>query len=158
MSSLVRRRIRGMSSVEFAIVGAAVFVLLFAVADLGRLMFLRTMLEEGVRRSARLAAVCPVGDAYARSAAIFDERNWGVRFLPDVTAANVQVQFLNASGAVIADPNANFTQIRFVRVSIVNYVVPVLVPFLPINYTPQDVSSTEPVESLGVTVTEVVPC
>lgn len=158
MSSALRRRIRGMSSVEFAIVGTAVFVLLFAVADLGRLMFLRTMLEEGVRRSARLAAVCPVNDAYARSAAIFDERNWGVRFLPNLTAANVQVQFLNANGGVIADPNANFTQIRFVRVSIVNYVVPVLVPFLPINYTPQDVSSTEPVESLGVTATEVVPC
>lgn len=158
MNASFHRRIRGMSSVEFAIVGVAIFLVLFAIADIGRLMFLRTMLEEGVRRSARLSAVCPVGDPYARSAAIFDEHNWGVRFLPDVTTANVQVQFLNESGAVIANPTTNFTQIRFVRVSIVNYTVPVLVPFLPIEYTPQGVSSTEPVESLGVTTTEVVPC
>lgn len=152
------KKSRGMSSVEFAIVGVAVFVFVLGIADMGRLMFVRTMLEEGVRRSARLSAVCPVGDPYAQSAAIFNERNWGVRLLPDVTSANVQVQFLDADGVVIADPNTNFTQIRFVRVAIVNYTVPVLVPFLPIEYTPQDVSSTVPVESLGVTTMEVVPC
>jgi hypothetical protein len=107
-----------------------------------------------------LSAVCPIGDAYARSAAIFSERNWGVRILPNITTANVVIEFLNANGEPIANPTneANYIQIRFVRVRIVNYTVPVLVPFLPIEYTPQDVSSTEPVESLGVTATEVVPC
>ena len=154
------KRSRGLSSVVFAIVGAAVFIFVFAIVDLGRLMYLRVALEEGVRRSARLSAVCPIGDAYARSAAIFSERNWGVRILPNITTANVVIEFLNANGEPIANPTneANYIQIRFVRVRIVNYTVPVLVPFLPIEYTPQDVSSTEPVESLGVTATEVVPC
>ena len=46
--------------------------LIFGVIEVARAGFSRAMLEEGVRRAARLATVCPVNDPYVADAARFD--------------------------------------------------------------------------------------
>jgi hypothetical protein len=156
--SATRRRQRGLSAVEFAVAGATVFILIFGVVEVARAGFARAMLEEGVRRAARLGAVCPVNDPYVAAAARFAEDDWGARLLPGVTAAQVAVQYLDINGIPIADPNARFTDIRFVRVTTSDYELPLFLPFLDLTYEPDPVSSIQPAESFGVSPTEILPC
>ena len=42
--------------------GAVTLTLLFTVIEFGRILFTLNMLDEGVRRATRVAAICPVGD------------------------------------------------------------------------------------------------
>lgn len=153
-----RRRQRGLSAVEFAVAGAAVFIVIFGVVEAARAGFARAMLEEGVRRAARLGAVCPVNDPYVAAAARFAEADWGARLLPGVDAGQVAVQYLDLDGTPIADPVADFTDIRFVRVTTSGYSLPLFVPFLDLTYEPDAVSSIQPAESFGVSPTEILPC
>ena len=62
---------QGTTTVEFAIVGLVTLVLLFVVIEFGRIFFSLNVLDESVRRAARIAAVCPVGDAAIGDAATF---------------------------------------------------------------------------------------
>lgn len=153
-----RARQRGLSAVEFAVVSAAVFILIFGVIEVARAGFSRAMLEEGVRRAARLATVCPVNDPYVADAARFVEDDWGARLMPGVRAAQIAVEYLDIDAAPIANPQADFTSIRFVRVSITGYELPLFLPFLDITYAPDAVSSVQPAESFGVSPTEILPC
>ncbi len=52
----------GLATVEFAIVGLLLFVVIFGVIEFGRALFVVNTLTDGTRRAARLAVVCPVGD------------------------------------------------------------------------------------------------
>jgi Flp pilus assembly protein TadG len=143
--------------VEFALIGAAFFVVLFGVIEVGRAMFARAVLEESVRRAARVAVVCPVNDPAIVAAATFTEGG-GDALLPGFTAANVRLQYLSATGGVVGNPAVDFAAIRFVRVAIQNYQLPLFIPFLDLVLTPANVSSTLPAESLGVSRTAVTPC
>lgn len=149
---------RGTTTVEFAIVGAIVFLLIFAAIEASRAAFARSMLEEGARRGARLAAVCPLNDPYISNAARFVERDRGLRLIPNLTADMVSVAYLDATGTVLPNPAANFTAINFVRVTIAGYETALFIPFLNLTYRPGALSSTLPVESLGVSPTEILPC
>jgi Flp pilus assembly protein TadG len=151
-------RQRGTTSVEFALVGAVLFIVLFGVIELGRMMFARTVLEEGVRRAARLAAVCPINDGAITDAATFTGTGGADAILPDFTAANVRLEYLGANGAALGNPAGSFALIRYVRVTIQNYQIPVLVPFLQVEFVANNVSSTLPAESLGVSPTAITPC
>jgi Flp pilus assembly protein TadG len=57
VNSLIR--MRGTTSVEFAIAALVTLIILFAVIEFGRLLFVRAMLEEGARRGARRVTVHP---------------------------------------------------------------------------------------------------
>ena len=56
------KRMRGVYVVEFAILGLLLFILLFGMLEVGRLLFTVNTLNESVRRGARLAAVCQIHD------------------------------------------------------------------------------------------------
>lgn len=156
MNSLTR--MRGTTSVEFAIAALVTLVILFAVIEFGRLLFVRAMLEEGARRGARLAAVCPVGDPYVIAATRFAASDGSSRFAPDLTSEQVVLQYLDAAGTPLGAPGNNPASIRFVRVSIEGYTMPVFIPLFDISLSPAAVSSIQPVESLGLTVTGAVAC
>jgi len=134
-----RSRQRGTTTVEFAIVGAIVITILFAIVEFGRIVFTLNMLQEGARRSARVAAVCPVGDAAVANAAVFAT-------LPGFSTANVVVEYLNQDGAV----TGSFSAIRYVRVRIVDYSFPIAIPFINPTFDAPEFSSTLPRESLGI--------
>ena len=55
-------RQRGITTVEFAIVGLLLFTMIFGVIEVARGYYVYTMLGDVARRGARLAAVCPVND------------------------------------------------------------------------------------------------
>jgi hypothetical protein len=147
-------RMRGTTSVEFAVAALVTLIVLFAVIEFGRLFFVRAMLEEGARRGARLAAVCPVGDAYIISATRFAGGDGESRFIPDLEATHVVIQYLNEAGT----PTNELRQMRFVRVSIEGYSMPLFIPLFDITLSPSSVSSIQPVESLGLTSSGALAC
>ena len=141
---------QGLASVEFAFVGFVVFVVLFAAIEMGRLMFTLNLLREATYRGARLAIVCPIGDAKIALTAIFD--NAGTPLLPALTTANIEVNYLGASGNVISNPGnaANFINIRYVKVQIVNFTYNYIIPGLNLSFVSKSYPTTLPIESLGI--------
>ncbi len=67
----MRRAQTGVTTVEFAIVGALLMIVVFAIIEFGRALYVMNMLTEAARRGARMAAVCPVGDPKPASVAVF---------------------------------------------------------------------------------------
>ena len=113
----MEQRQRGVTSVEFAVVGLLLFILLFGVIEFGRLLFSFNVLAEGTRRAARLAAVCPLGDPGITNTAEFAN-------LPNFNGNNVQLQYLDANGK----PTGTYTAINYVQVQIVGYQIPLAIP------------------------------
>lgn len=134
----------GVTTVEFAIVGLVLVVILFALIEFGRIILAYNVLQEGARRGARVAAVCPVGHASIANVAVLLP-------LPGLTPSNVLVEYLDQSGAALGDPGgANYSRIHFVRVTIVDYSFEIFVPLLAPSIDAPEFSSTLPRESLGV--------
>lgn len=155
----MRRRLElGTTTVEFSIIGLLLMIVVFAVIEFGRAMFVMNTLTEATRRGARMAVVCPVGDPKPATVAVFGNSSGASAVVAGLTTANVQIQYLDVNGAPIASPTANFGNIRYVNVSIVgfsqSFVIPTLATSIPMN----GLSTTLPRESLGVTPTAVTAC
>lgn len=146
------RRQRGLTTVEFAIIGGVLMVVVFSVLEFGRVFFTINMLTEATRRGARMAAVCPIGDPKPAQVAVFANGGSASSLVPGLSTANVQVQYLDITGAVVASPGtpAGFGLIRYVRVNIIGFthtlLIPLYLPTVPLN----GFSTTLPRESLGV--------
>jgi Flp pilus assembly protein TadG len=145
----MRRTNRGITSVEFAVVGALFMVVIFTVIEFGRALFVMNALTESTRRGARLAAVCPVGDPAPANAAAFANGGGGP-MVQGLSSSNVQVQYLDVNGAVVANPGGNFSAIRYVSVSITGFTQPLFIPGLPLTVPMTGFTTTLPRESLGV--------
>ena len=154
------QRQRGTTTVEFAIIGAAMLMVLFGVIEVARAMFVMNALGEATRRAARMATVCPVNDPAIAQVGLFNTPGGsGNRILGNLTAANFAVEYLNSAGAVVADPVGNFSQIQFVRTRIANYQHQILIPFATSLITTPNFATTLRRESLGVPRDGVIqPC
>lgn len=156
----MRARQRGLAAVEFSIVAAVLFIVLFGVLEFGRAMFVANALAEGTRRGARVATICPVGDARPAQVAIFADANGVSQIAPTLRTTNVVVSYLDQSGATIADPITNYAAINYVRVRIVGYTQQMLIPFAMPRFLMPQFSATLPIESLGYSPTRqaFLPC
>jgi len=150
----MRRHQRGVTSVEFAIVGAVFFMLLFGVIEFGRALFVANGLVESTRRGARVAAVCPIGDPRIAQVAIFANANGNSLISPDLTIANVEVAYLDQNGTTLANPAASFASIRYVQVRIVNFTMQMVIPFVMPEFLMPAFTATLPIESLGFSPTQ----
>ena len=75
------------------------------------------------------------------------------------TTANVVIEYLNQAGAIVADPQADFGDIRYVRARIVNFSHQLVIPFVMPTLTMPEFATTVPRESLGIPREGVVnPC
>ena len=147
-----RRSERGTTTVEFAICGSVVILVILGGLEMSRAMFMLSVLKESTRRGARVAAVCPVNDPAIVQATTFAN-------LPGLTPQNVTVEYLNQAGATIGNPAGNFGTIEYVRVRIVNYQLELFIPFVSRLFASHQFAVTLPRESLGVPRTGVVtPC
>ena len=155
----MRHSQRGLATVEFAIIGAVVMMVLFAVIELGRELFIVNTLVEATRRGARMAAVCPVGDPRPGQAAVFDSGDGSSAIVNGLTTGHVVVAYLDMNGAAIANPAGSFSSIRYVRVSIVNFTQQLIIPMVMPEVVMSGFSTTLPRESLGIPRVGVVqPC
>ncbi|MBA4501417.1 TadE/TadG family type IV pilus assembly protein [Marinobacterium marinum] len=139
------KRQQGLTSVEFALAGTVLFIVLFGLIELGRLLFTWNVLDEATRRAARLAVVCPVtteGQLFAREQGAF-----GGTLLPQFTAANVAIRYLQEDGSTPATSTSNT---YYVQSAIVGYSHQMLIPFFDISLDALDFVTTLPAESLGV--------
>lgn len=142
----------GTSTVEFAIVGLVAMVVLFALIEFSRLVFVVNALSEATRRGARMAVVCPVNDPAITQVALFNAPG-GASASPIVSglrASNITVNYINQAGAVVASPAANFMQIRYVRVGITNFQHTLVIPLYNLTFTLPAYPTTRPRESLGI--------
>jgi hypothetical protein len=138
---------RGITTVEFALIGALALTVLFAVIEVGRALFVWNTLSEVTRRGARLAAVCPVGHPSIARVAILSNPG-GPDESPvvgNLSTANVTISYLDAAGT----PTAIFSDIKYVRVAITGYAHTLLIPFIMPTITAPPFSTTLPRESLG---------
>jgi hypothetical protein len=76
-----------------------------------------------------------------------------------LTTSNIVVEYLDTSGAAIANPAASFSSIRYVRVRIVSFTESLIIPFIMPTLSLPAFSTTLPRESLGIPRVGVVqPC
>lgn len=152
MRMLRRHLQRGVTTVEFAIVGGVALVVLFAVIEVGRAVFVLNSLGEATRRAARMATVCTINDPAIFEVALFNAPGGGTGspVVANLTPANIALEYLDGNGTVITDPSANFGQIRFVRTRIIDFEHEMLIPFGEYIFTTPDFSTTLRRESLGV--------
>lgn len=153
MKISVKRRNRGTATVEFAIVGSVVFLVLFAVMEVARVMHTWGMLNEVSRRAVRMATVCQVEQVLDNTVATAVVNQLG-GFLPGFTPENIVIDYLDGASSIpLSNPaTTNFNNIRYLRSRIVNYSYQMILP-LPVDFsgiTP-DFASTVRAESLGKT-------
>lgn len=150
------RKQQGAHTVEFAIVGSMFFVMLFGAIEFGRLMFTWNTLDEASRRGARVAAVCPPNHSAISRVAIFegpvaDSSGYAdSSILHDLSEENIQINYLDAMGAALADPSTNYLDIAFVRVAVVDYEYHLIIPFFVQEFVLPPFTTVLPRESLGV--------
>jgi len=145
------KKMRGVAMVEFAIVGAVLMIVLFGCLEFGRATYTFAALNEGARRAARLAAVCPINDPKVLAA---------VNFLGVNGYSSANVQYLDASGASLGGTPAS-SNVYYVQVNVIGS-LPLAIPFLSAVLSPT-YTVTLPAESLGITIAAdgsgvVTPC
>ncbi len=148
----MKNKVKGVTTVEFALVGGLFFLVLFGILEFGRLLYVWNTLTEATRRGARIAAVCPVNHSAIAKIAVLDGPTGGGSspILPGLSTANVELRYLDVDGIPIVTPDANFTAIRYVRVRIIGYSHNMIIAmFTPVLNAPA-FQTTLPRESLGV--------
>ncbi len=144
----LKRHQTGIALVEFSIVGSLFFLLLFAIFELAIYVYHLQSMNDISRRAARIAAVCVVNDPDIKPLALTEN------VPPSFTADNIQVDYLDETGSVIADPVNSHQNIRFVQAKIINftYGFTQVVNFLGESGVVQiqDFRTVLPIESLGV--------
>lgn len=144
MNTITRWRQQGLATLEMAIVGALMMLMLFALLEFGRLLWTWGTLAEVTRHTARAAAVCERDQEAVYHVAVFGNIHGnGSTVLPDLTAANIQVEY---------DDDAD-GEPQFVRVSIVDYEIRLAIPMVNVSLTAPPFTTTQPVESLGKAIT-----
>ena len=162
-----RKHMRGTYVVEFAVIGLLVFTLLFGVVEMGRLYFTVNALDEAVRRGTRLAAVCNISDPVVLRRAIFNAASdaGNSQLIGDLTTTHLTLTYLDVNGALVANPadlvSVNgFRAIRYVRLSLQNFVFNLFIPGFGVPITLPAFRATLPRESLGrhSDSGEITPC
>ena len=154
-------RQKGMTLVEFAIIGAVAMMLIFAVLEVARAFFVAGALSEATRRGARMAAVCDINDPAIAQVATFNAAGGGNTspIVKDLDTSDFVVEYLGRIGNVLGSPRDNFMAIRYVQVRVVNFEHELLIPYANITITMPEFSTRLPRESLGVPRTGVItPC
>lgn len=146
------RKQSGLHTVEFAIVGAMFFVLLFASIEFGRLMFVWNTLDEMSRRAARVAVVCPIEHSSIRRVAMFDEPGTSGEspILKGLMESNISIDYLTSTGGVMADPAGNYLDIAFIRSEVSGFQHQLIIPFFFRTIELPPFVTVLPRESLGV--------
>lgn len=90
MKYTAHRQQRGATIIEFALVLLAFLTFFFGILDFARMLWTWNAANEATRWGARVAVVCPQD-----TAKVLDRMQ---QFLPQLTAANVVVDWYNAAG------------------------------------------------------------
>lgn len=138
MATVTVRTDRGASMVEFAVLAPLLLLLIFGIIEMSRAMFAYTSVWTAAREGARFATTVEA-DNYVNCVAI-EAAAVDRIVVSDVTPANINITYLDASGTTIADcqggippTTSNVTSGSTVEVAITGVtfdaVVPIIEPF-----------------------------
>lgn len=157
MSYPTRFHEKGMTTVEVAIIGLLMMIVLFALIEFGRLLWTWGTLSEATRRGARAAIVCPVDTDAARNIAVFGNPDGnGNAILPRLVIDNIEVSYHDSNGGpldTVTDLAAVFPNIRFARAQISQtnrYQIDLAIPLLDLSLDAPPFETTLPVENMGL--------
>lgn len=146
------KKLKGVYTVEFAIVGSLFFLMFFAAIEISRLLFTWNVLTEVSRRGARLATVCnllsdtDVKTSIIEPAGVVNLASFGdITMIPNLSADNIEISYLKVDGSTAG----NIGEIRLVRAEIINYQHQLLIPGLFITLNSPTFKTTLVSESLG---------
>lgn len=155
---------RGVAAVEFALVAALLFILLFGILEFGRLFYVFNTVQEVTRHAAREAVVRWVDNSSTSPAKIL--ALFGRVAMPagaEIAVDNIDIEYLGTDGAEITppnippspvdnisaclDPTGTYDCIAFVRVSITGATyVPMIGLFSGVRLTAFPFSNDHPFE------------
>jgi hypothetical protein len=126
---------RGTAAVEFALITSLLFMLLFGIMEMSRILFYWNTATEATRLGARLAVVCNK-DAVAIKAQMNN-------LLGLLVPTNIDIAYTPGG--------CDINTCRTVTVSITGINVSTFIPFVPLNLGMPSFSTTLPRESLDST-------
>ena len=147
----MNKRQQGITTAEAAIGAVLMFVILFGIIEISRLVFVWNTLDTTTRRAARVAAVCPFGQEAIKSVAIFSIPGETTSpLVRGLDTSDIEIEYFDAAGL---DPWAHPTltpieATRFVHARIEGYQIPLLM-FNRVTLTAPPFGATLPSESLG---------
>jgi Flp pilus assembly protein TadG len=151
MSMIAKQK--GVTTVEFAIIGMLFFIILFGIVEVGRALFVWNGLADITRRAARIGAVCPPNDVSVIRTAIYNAADDGgtSSIITGLAPSHVTLLYLDSTMTDLPNPaTTDFSSVKYVQASINNtYTHQMLIPTFNINLTPPSFSTTVPAESLG---------
>jgi hypothetical protein len=159
----------GAAMVEFAIIGALFFMVLFGIIEMGRAFFVHNALQEAVRRGARVAAVCPVtaaGIRFVKHVTIYKTPDSTDTPLLGLAENNIRVSYYGSDMTLLAtdtDPSTypasvsddEYDDIAFVQVSLAPqnstdaFKHTWIIPFFYRTFSVAPMTTVLPSESLG---------
>ncbi len=110
------RKQKGITIVEFTLVASTVLLVIFAILEIGYLIFNMQVLNDLTRRTARISAVCQISDKEKIIELAFSEKE-----PQGFTSDNLLIQYLDINGGVITDTTGSYSSIKFVKASVQNY-------------------------------------
>lgn len=122
---------RGLAAVEFALIAAVFFTVLFGVVEMGRLLWTWNAAVEATRLGARLAVVCDIGDP--------DIKARMISRLPSLTTSHITVTYLNPPAAPGTCTSADC---KAVEVRLSGYTHRAMIPLLPLTLSLPPFSTT----------------
>jgi Flp pilus assembly protein TadG len=145
-------RQKGLALVEFAIIGAVALMMIFAVVEIARAIFVANALTEATRRGARMAVVCPINDPAIAQVATFNAPGGGNTspIVSYLDTSDFVLEYLDRAGNVLDSPRDNFLAIRYIQLRVVDFEHELLIPFANFTFTMPEFSTRLPRESLGV--------
>lgn len=146
MKHPLKKNQQGLAIVEFTICATVYFMVLFAVIEMGRLMFTLNVLDEVTRRGARLAAVCPVTE----NTEVINKAILNGKIISGLGPEHVSINYFQSDLTQIFNPVAEFSDIAYVRVQIEDFNLRLLIPFIDFDISSPQFSTTVLAESLGV--------
>lgn len=126
---------QGVAAVEFAIVAALFFTMLFGAMEMGRLLWTWNAAAEATRLGARMAVVCDLNDP-----SIIDRMR---ERLPALQASNVQIEYLNPGNPV---NTCSAATCKSVRVTLAGYTHVPIIPFAALSIPIPSFQTTLPRE------------
>ncbi|MEZ9945640.1 TadE/TadG family type IV pilus assembly protein [Vibrio breoganii] len=150
---MITKKQGGLAVLEFTIVSTVLFIALFAIIELSRLVFSLQMLNEVTRKSARLATVCLVTevDKITSASSVTGIAPSGFR------SEMLKVDYLSSEGVVLysgtgAISDETFKDIAFVRARVedFSYTLSLLTSILGSAVEMPSFETILPSESLGI--------
>lgn len=141
---------RGAETLEFILVFTFFMILIMAVFDFARALYVWNALAEATRRGARVAAVCPQNqDLIVKRVATFDTINGSIGTSPVVkglTTDAFTVSYYTITGGIAAsDEETQFVEVKLNG----NYQFKFIIPWFDQIMTPPDFKATLYSESKG---------